>query len=585
MAGESGRSFAFSVTLGGDMETLVKLPLELRGNLIVSCQASERSPFREPALIARFAQAAVEGGARGIRADGPENIKAIRRAVGVPIVGIWKVRQDDGEILITPSFQGAKELVEAGANLIALDCTGRGQRYGALGRLRQIRKDLGVPVLADIATVDEAVQATEAGADAVLSTLRGYTSETSHVVGFEPAFIAELVRTVNVPVIAEGHIRTPQQIRDALDAGAFAIIIGTAITRPGLITQMFVSAIAGWRGLHDPKRTFIGIDLGATNTKYGVVSSHGELLTQSVTPTPWNEGRKALLEHLEQCVSTCREEARGRGIEPQAIGLATAGWVDPGSGEVVYATENLPGWTGANPGSYLRKVSGLPVAVENDANALAVAEKHFGAAKNATDFVCITLGTGVGGGCYIGGRLNRGRHFFANALGHIPVVPDGAPCTCGKSGCLEFYASASALMRYAAQGNFASCEGIIAAGNAGEPAARYAIQELAKYLAIGCAAILNLLDPEMLILAGGLAQDNPLLLKSLTEELAKRVTVWPQRHLRVQASSLGYSAGVLGAAAVAAVAVAEGMSAHGSSSPFLEEAVPDSQFSIEKRSG
>ena len=549
----------------------MKLPLELRGNLIVSCQASETSPFREPAAMARFAQAAVEGGARGIRAEGVEDIRAIREAVRVPIVGISKVRQDDGAILITPSFEGAKELVEAGANLIALDCTGRGQSYGALDRLRRIRKDLGVPVLADIATVEEAVQSAEAGADAVLSTLRGYTSETSHVVEFEPSFIAELVCTVNVPVIAEGHIRTPQQICAALDAGAFAIVIGSAITRPETITQMFVSAIEGWRRLHDSQRIFIGIDLGATNTKCGLVTGRGELLSQSVTPTPWNEGRKALLKHLEECVSTCCDEAERRGLRPQAIGLATAGWVDPSSGEVVYATENLPGWTGANPGAYLHEAFGLPVAVENDANALAVAEKHFGAAKNATDFVCITLGTGVGGGCYIGGRLNRGRHFFANALGHIPVVPGGPLCTCGKAGCLELYANAAALMRYAAHGNYTNCEEIIAAAKAGEQTAACALKALARYLAMGCASIVNLLDPEMLILAGGLAQDNALLVKLLTEELAKRVTVWPERHLQVQASRLGYSAGVLGAAAVASLA---GCSANGRSPSFEPGLLP-----------
>jgi N-acetylmannosamine-6-phosphate 2-epimerase/N-acetylmannosamine kinase len=564
------------------MKTLVKIPSELRGNLIVSCQASETSPFRQPLSMARFAQAAVEGGAQGIRADGPEDIRAIRRSVAVPIVGIWKVRQDDGEILITPSFEAAKELVQAGANLVALDCTGRGQRYGALDRLRRIRKNLGVPVLADIATVEEAVQATEAGADAVLSTLRGYTSETSHVVEFEPSFIAELVRTVTVPVIAEGHIRAPREIRAALDAGAFAIIIGTAITRPEMIARKFVSAIEGWRRLHDTQRTFIGIDLGGTNTKSGLVTDRGELVWQSVAATPCNEGRKALLKHLEQCVSTCSDEAERRGLEPQAIGLATAGWVDPASGEVVYATENLPGWTGANPGAYLREVSGLPVAVENDANALAVAEKRFGAAKNATDFVCITLGTGVGGGCYIRGRLNRGRHFFANALGHIPVAPGGAPCTCGKSGCLEMYANASALMRYAAHGNFTNCEEVIAAAQAGDQTATCAIKALARYLAVGCASIVNLLDPEMLILAGGLAQHNPLLVSFLTEELAKRVTVWPERHLRVQASTLGYSAGVLGAAAVASLAC---YSANGGSSPAVKEAVMESPPLIEKASG
>ena len=111
--------------------------------------------------------------------------------------------------------------------------------------------------------------------------------------------------------------------------------------------------------------------------------------------------------------------------------------------------------------------------------------------------------------------------------------------------------NAAALLRYALHGNFTSCEAIIAAAHAGDQTAQDAVKALAKYLAIGCTSMVNVLDPQMVILAGGLAQNNPLLVKLLTEELAQRVTVWPQRHLQVEASQLGYWAGVLGAAAVA----------------------------------
>jgi glucokinase len=502
--------------------------------------------------MARFAASAVQGGTRGIRANGPEDIQAIRRAVGIPIIGIWKVQQDDGEILITPSFEAAQKVVEAGAGLVALDCTGRGQRYGALARLRRIREELRVPVLADIATVEEAVQAAQAGADAVLSTLRGYTPETRQVRAFEPSFIAQLVQAVNVPVLAEGRIQTPAQVRAALEAGAYAVIVGAAITRPEEITRRFVAAAHAWQHANDPHRVFVGMDMGGTRTKFGLVSNCGELLYQSSTPTPWNDGRNALLEHLRQTAAACLHEAGDRRLTPQAIGLATAGWVDPASGQVVYATENLPGWTGANPGAYLRQAFGLPVAVENDANALAVGEKRFGAARAESDFVCITLGTGVGGGCYVGGRLNRGRHFFANAIGHIPIEPAGLACTCGLNGCLEAYTNARALLRYAAKGHFNSAEEVIAAANAGDATARGAVLALAQYLAIGCASIVQLLDPDLLILAGGLAQSNPLLFNALEQNLAGKSTVWRQRNLRIAASSLGYEAGVLGAAAVAA---------------------------------
>lgn len=554
------RAFLFAHFIndyGGFMKSATNLQPELRGKLIASCQAPEGSTFRDPESIARFARATVEGGAAGIRANGPEDIRAIRQAVSVPVIGIWKVKQDDGKVLITPSFEAAQKLVEAGADLVALDCTARGQKHGALDRLRRIKEDLQVPVLADIATVEEAVQAGQAGADGVLSTLRGYTPETQHVLAFEPSFIVQLIQAVDVPVIAEGRIHTPAQLYAALDAGAFAVIVGTAITRPEMITRGFVAAALCWQHANDPQRVFVGIDMGGTRTKFGLVSCQGELKYQSSTPTPWDGGRDDLLDHLKRTVATCLQEARARGVEPEAIGLATAGWVDPEGGKVVYATENLPGWTGANPGAYLHQAFGLPVAVENDANALAVGEKHFGAARGKSDFVCVTLGTGVGGGCYIGGRLNRGRHFFANAMGHISIEHDGPPCTCGLSGCLETYTNARALLRYAKNGNFHSVEEVIAAANRGDSVAQQAIHTYTKYLAIGCAAIVILLDPELLILAGGLTQDNPLLLSALTEELAQRVTVWQQRKLRVEFSSLGYSAGVLGAAAVALAGLAE----------------------------
>ena len=533
------------------MNDFTKFHSALNGSLIVSCQAPDGSPFFGPASMARFARAAVEGGAAGIRANGPDDVRAIRQAVSVPIVGIGKELQEDGKILNTPSFEAAQRLVEAGADLIALDCTRRGQAYGALDRLHRIKAELGVPVLADIATVDEAVQAAGAGADAVLSTMRGYTAETQHATAFEPSFIAELVQAVGVLVIAEGRIWAPRQAREALDAGAFAIIVGTAITRPDAITRSFVQGLRAGESRGDARGNFVGIDLGATRTKFGLVSGEGDLLYQSSSPTPTKEGRDSLLRHLKATVAGCLAEAQQRGIKVDAVGVATAGWVDPASGQVVYATENIPGWTGATVGAYLHEACGLPVMVENDANALAVAEKRFGAAKAASDFVCMTLGTGVGGGCYVGGRLNHGSHFFANGLGHIPIQPDGLACTCGLSGCLEVYTNASALLRYAAPGNFASAEEVIAAANAGNPTARSAIQTLAEYLAMGCASIIHLLDPELLILSGGLAQNNPILLDALIERLAKRVAVWDQRKLRVQVSSLGYCGGVLGAAAVA----------------------------------
>jgi predicted NBD/HSP70 family sugar kinase/putative N-acetylmannosamine-6-phosphate epimerase len=527
----------------------------LKGRLIVSCQASEGQPFRSPEAMAEFAKAAVLGGAAGIRANGPEDIRAIRRAVDAPIVGIQKRLHADGKILITGSLADAGPLVEAGADLIALDCTRRGQGCGALERLREIRATLGVPVLADIATVEEAVAAADAGAGAVLSTMRGYTAETGGVRAFEPQFIARLTEAVRVPVIAEGRIHTPEEAVAALQAGAFAAIVGTAITRPAEIACRFASAIERFHIARAETSETIGIDLGGTMTKFGRVACGGRLISPASVPTPAAGGRRALLDHLKKITVECRDASIAAGRQPRALGIATAGWVDPATGKVVFATENLPGWTGTAVGEELEAATGLPTGVENDANALAIAEKHFGTARQAGNFVCITLGTGVGGGCYVGGRLHRGAHFFANAIGHISIEPGGLPCTCGLRGCLEAYANSAALVRYAG-GGFESAEAVIRAANHGDAAARAAIRTLAGYLARGCASIVALLDPELLILSGGLAEANPHLFEDLEAALAGQLIVADRRGLRIAASTLGYFGGVLGAGAVGVEALA-----------------------------
>ncbi len=211
--------------------------------LIVSCQAREGEPFRDPDSQARFAIAAVDGGAAGIRAQGPGDVRTIRDAVPVPIIGIRKIKQSDGRMLITPTVESARELFHAGADIIAIDVTGRGRRLGASDRLKRIRRELNIPVVADIATIDDAMAAVEAGADAVLSTMRGYTDDTAHVCSFDREFICDLVRLSPVPVIAEGMIETPEQARGALDAGAYAVIVGSAITRPATIARRFAYAL------------------------------------------------------------------------------------------------------------------------------------------------------------------------------------------------------------------------------------------------------------------------------------------------------------------------------------------------------
>ena len=518
-----------------------------RGKLLVSCQAPAGSALADSSVMARIAAAVVEAGAVGIRAEAPANVAAIHQAVSVPIIGISKEVHSDGAILITPSLESARALVRAGASMIAVECTSRGQRSGALDRIAAIRRELGVPVLADIATLSEAEAAEAAGADFILTTMRGYTPETEDIRDFDPEFVRQVSKRAGVPVIAEGRIATTSQARDAFEAGAHAIIIGSAITRPDLITRKFIFALGG---IEQETEVAIGVDLGSTNTKFGVARLNGCLLWQACCPTPAMAGREALLDHLGEVIEQCRSVAVRQNTTPSGIGIATGGWVDPVKGRVIHATGNLPQWSGTEIRTVLEKQSGLPVTVENDANAMAVAEKRFGLAKSVSTFVSVTLGTGVGGGCYIGGRLHRGANCLGNAIGHIVVEPDGLACNCGQRGCLEMYANAAALVRYAGP-PFTTAAEVACSARQGHAAAQQAIRTYAAFLARGLAAIANVIDPELIVLSGGVAESSPLLIEEVSTCMSRLVVGWSHRRFRLALSNLAQFGGVLGASAVA----------------------------------
>jgi len=216
----------------------------LKNGLIVSCQAPEGTPLHGTIFMAGMARAAQVGGAVGIRANSPDDIRAIKAAVALPIIGIYKIRRPDFEPYITPTIEAAKEIADAGADIIALDATLRPHpgNLTAAELIAQI-KELGLPVMADISTLDEGISAAEAGADIVATTMSGYTpySRQSDEPDFE--LITELAASVWVPIIAEGRLSTPDQAKMAIALGAHAVVIGTAITRPDLIARRFVQAL------------------------------------------------------------------------------------------------------------------------------------------------------------------------------------------------------------------------------------------------------------------------------------------------------------------------------------------------------
>lgn len=215
-------------------------------SLVVSCQARPDNPLHGPAFMAAMAVAAQQGGALAIRAQGTADIAAIRAAVPLPIIGLLK-RDDPGmPVYITPDFASAQAVVQAGAHVVALDATPRPRQGEPLAMLiPRIRAELGVPVLADIATLEEGIAAAALGADAVASTLSGYTKQTAHHTdGPDFDLLAALVAALGVPVLAEGRFTDPAQLARALALGAHAVVVGTAITNPREITRRFTSATA-----------------------------------------------------------------------------------------------------------------------------------------------------------------------------------------------------------------------------------------------------------------------------------------------------------------------------------------------------
>ncbi len=216
--------------------------------LIVSCQAEPGSPFDGADFIRAFAQAAVLGGAGAVRLCGVANVRNVRSHVTVPIIGLTKHHYPDGRVLITESMEDVMNLIQAGADVIAVDATTRMRPQGMTGTefVRQLKQALGaVPLVADVDTLDAGVEAARAGADYLATTLSGYTPATVNPDPSVPDFalIQQLAQTVTIPILAEGRIRTPTQARHALDLGAYGVVVGSAITRPGDITRWFVEAL------------------------------------------------------------------------------------------------------------------------------------------------------------------------------------------------------------------------------------------------------------------------------------------------------------------------------------------------------
>jgi glucokinase len=307
---------------------------------------------------------------------------------------------------------------------------------------------------------------------------------------------------------------------------------------------------------------FVGVDIGGTRMSVGLVGHDGRIMEVERFHTPRQAGADACLRELLQVTRRLIAEARMFG-KPKAIGIGFGGPVDSVAG-TVRRSHHVGGWAGLPIAELFAEATGLPVFLENDANAGALAEAIFGAGRGQSTVLYVNVGTGIGGGLVVNRRIYGGAHSFAGEIGHIVLLPGGPLCPCGKRGCLEALASGEAIGRRAdelreagelgesALASITDLTGRVVGEYAvhGDEAARRIVAEAGRFLGWALAIACNLLDPDVIVVGGGVAALGPLYIeparcrfRELVIDLLADVPILP--------AALGYDAGVVGAAAVA----------------------------------
>ena len=315
------------------------------------------------------------------------------------------------------------------------------------------------------------------------------------------------------------------------------------------------------------KKYSIGVDLGGTNIVSAIVNCQGKIVNRLKVPTLAERGKEATIKRI---IDTINENIVQSTIvldDIIGIGIGAPGPLDIKRGIINFAP-NLPGWIDVPLKKKLENEFNMKVVLENDANAAAWGERCFGAGQGVNNLVCFTLGTGIGGGIIIDGKIYHGNNYGAAELGHMTVNKDGPRCNCGNYGCLEAYSSATGIknriinrIEEGIKSEFLNFDddklfeslrlkSIFEAARKGDKLTKGVVEEAISYLGIAIANIANILNPEMVVLVGGITNEGDKLLIPLREEVKKRAFYSNYKSLKIVIGKLGGNAGVLGAAAL-----------------------------------
>ena len=312
------------------------------------------------------------------------------------------------------------------------------------------------------------------------------------------------------------------------------------------------------------KKAFAGIDVGGTNIKFGLFYPDGKIIFKEQRPTMADKGAVPLMHLITNIAERLIMHASEDELEVSYLGVGTPGSIDFKTGQVLGQTPHIPGWEGMEIGENLRERLNMPVWVDNDVNSMSLAELRYGAAVGANSAVCVTVGTGVGGAVIIDGKLVRGHTHSAGELGHMTINFDGPLCKCGKKGCVEAYCSTSAIIAKTKKklekdmtpvfqeligGDITklNIKNITLAAKQNDYAAKEALEEAAEYLAIGLGNIANLLNPQIVIIGGGIADGSPEFIRYVSSAIRKHAFPSAVKELKVTKAALGNDAGFIGA--------------------------------------